>query len=160
MNLSVISGLSFGLTSGVITTLGLMVGLHAGTHSLAAVAGGIITIAIADAMSDALGMHIAQESQNRYSARDVWLATIATFATKFVVAVTFLVPIFVFELNTAVAVSVAWGLLILALLSERLARRQGVPVLGVVGEHLAVAIVVVTATHYVGHALSAVMNGP
>jgi hypothetical protein len=31
-------GLSFGLTSGVITTLGLIVGLHAGTHSRAAVA--------------------------------------------------------------------------------------------------------------------------
>ena len=33
MKHSVRTGLSFGLTSGVITTLGLMVGLHAGTHS-------------------------------------------------------------------------------------------------------------------------------
>ena len=35
------TGLSFGLTSGVITTLGLMVGLHAGTHSRAVVLGGM-----------------------------------------------------------------------------------------------------------------------
>jgi hypothetical protein len=48
-------GFSFGLTSGVITTLGLMVGLHAGTHSKSVVLGGLLTIAVADAMSDALG---------------------------------------------------------------------------------------------------------
>ena len=34
-------GFSFGLTSSVITTLVLIVGLHAGTHSRAAVLGGI-----------------------------------------------------------------------------------------------------------------------
>ncbi|MGZ8381620.1 MAG: hypothetical protein ACXW4C_08190, partial [Nitrospira sp.] len=55
MKASFKTGLSFGLTSGVITTLGLMVGLHSGTHSRTVVIGGILTIAIADAMSDALG---------------------------------------------------------------------------------------------------------
>ena len=49
------TGISFGLTSAVITTLGLMVGLNSGTHSQIVVLGGIITIAIADAFSDALG---------------------------------------------------------------------------------------------------------
>jgi len=48
------SGISFGLTSGVITTLGLMVGLQSGTQSRLAVVGGVLTIAIADALSDAL----------------------------------------------------------------------------------------------------------
>jgi len=33
MNHSVEIGFSFGLTSGIITTLGLMVGLNSGTHS-------------------------------------------------------------------------------------------------------------------------------
>ena len=32
MKESLKTGISFGLTSGVITTLGLMVGLHSGTH--------------------------------------------------------------------------------------------------------------------------------
>lgn len=47
------TGFSFGLTSGIITTLGLMVGLHSGTHSKLVVLGDILTIAIADAFSDA-----------------------------------------------------------------------------------------------------------
>ena len=49
MKASFKTGLSFGLTSGVITTLGLMVGLHSGTHSRTVVIDGILTIAIADA---------------------------------------------------------------------------------------------------------------
>jgi VIT1/CCC1 family predicted Fe2+/Mn2+ transporter len=155
MNLSVLSGVSFGLASGVITTLGLMVGLHAGTHSLSAVAGGIVTIAIADALSDALGMHVAQESQNRYTAREVWLATAVTFVTKFAVALTFLVPVFFLTLDEAVVASVAWGMILIILLSERLARRQGVSPWGVIAEHLLVAIAVVAITHYAGHAIGA-----
>ncbi|HID20408.1 MAG TPA: hypothetical protein EYP28_05685, partial [Methanophagales archaeon] len=55
-------GFSFGLTSAIITTLGLMVGLHSGTHSKLVVIGGVLTIAIADAFSDALGIHISEES--------------------------------------------------------------------------------------------------
>ena len=35
------TGMAFGLTSAVITTLGLMVGLHSGTHSRLVVLGGI-----------------------------------------------------------------------------------------------------------------------
>ncbi len=52
-------GFSFGLASGIITTLGLIVGLHSGTHSKKVVIGGILTIAIADAFSDALGIHLS-----------------------------------------------------------------------------------------------------
>ena len=56
------TGLFFGATSGVITTIGLITGLNAGTHSMAAVLGGIFVIAVADAMSDALGIHLAEEA--------------------------------------------------------------------------------------------------
>ena len=61
MKNSVRTGVSFGLTSAVITTLGLMVGLHSGTHSKMIVLSGIFTIAIADAFSDGLGIHISKE---------------------------------------------------------------------------------------------------
>jgi hypothetical protein len=39
------TGLFFGATSGVITTIGLITGLNAGTRSIAAVLGGIFVIA-------------------------------------------------------------------------------------------------------------------
>ncbi|MCW1309363.1 MAG: hypothetical protein QXP04_01585, partial [Candidatus Nanoarchaeia archaeon] len=69
-------GFSFGLVSGIITTLGLIVGLHSGTHSKLAVLGGIMTIAVADAFSDALGVHISEESEIKHSTREIWTSTI------------------------------------------------------------------------------------
>ncbi|MFO0707810.1 MAG: hypothetical protein U0412_13245 [Nitrospira sp.] len=144
------TGFSFGLTSGVITTLGLMVGLHSGTHSRAVVIGGIVTIAIADAMSDALGIHISEESKNSGPTRQIWEATIATFLAKFVIALTFVVPVLVAPLDTAVVVSILWGLVLLAVLSFFVARTQGIAPWKVIGEHLMITLCVVALAHAVG----------
>src|SRR3990172_7994534 len=121
------TGLSFGLTSGVITPLGLMVGLHSGTHSRAIVIGGILTIAIADAMSDALGIHVSEESKNRGPTMQIWEATIAIFLAKFAIAMTFVIPVGVWPLDQAIVISVIWGLLLLTALSFFVARAQAIP---------------------------------
>lgn len=144
------TGISFGLTSGVITTLGLMVGLHSGTHSRAIVIGGILTIAVADAMSDALGIHVSEESKNSAPLSQIWEATLATFAAKFVVSATFIIPVLFAPLDQAIVISVAWGLLLLTVLSFFIARAQAVAPWKVIGEHLFIALCVVTITHAVG----------
>ena len=144
------TGISFGLTSGVITTLGLMVGLHSGTHSKIVVLGGIITIAIADAFSDALGIHISEEAENIHTTKQIWCATITTFLTKFLCAMTFAVPVLLLSLSTAIVVGLIWGLSILTILSYIIARTQEEPPWKVVGEHLLIAILVITITHWVG----------
>ncbi len=143
-------GFSFGLTSGVITTLGLMVGLHAGTHSMPAVLGGILTIAVADAMSDALGIHVAEESKNHGNTREIWESTMATFAAKFVVAGTFIVPVLLMPLDLAIVASLIWGLTLLTVLSYVLARAQRVAPWKVIGEHIVIGLSVVAMTHYLG----------
>src|SRR3990172_4532519 len=150
MKSSLKTGLSFGLTSGVITTLGLMVGLHSGTHSRAVVIGGIVTIAIADAMSDALGIHVSEESKNSGPTRQIWEATLATFMAKFVIAMTFVAPIVTRPLDQANVIGVIWGLLLLAGLSFFVARAQAIPPWKVIGEHLLIALCVVVITHAVG----------
>jgi VIT1/CCC1 family predicted Fe2+/Mn2+ transporter len=144
------TGLSFGLTSGVITTLGLMVGLHSGTHSRTIVIGGILTIAIADAMSDALGIHVSEESKNSGPTMQIWEATLATFLAKFVIALTFVIPVVVRPLDQAIVISVIWGLLLLAGLSLFVARAQAIAPWKVIGEHIVIALFVVASTHYVG----------
>ncbi len=143
-------GFSFGLTSGIITTLGLMVGLSAGTHSKLVVIGGILTIAIADAFSDALGIHVSEESEGRHTHKQIWAATLATFFSKFIFALTFVIPVLAFKLNTAVFVSIAWGLLALCIFSLKMAREQGKRPWKVAAEHLAIALAVIVITHYVG----------
>lgn len=139
------------MTSGIITTLGLVVGLHSGTHSKLAVIGGILTIAVADAFSDAMGIHMSEEAEARHTAREVWESTLSTFLFKFVFAASFIAPVLLFPLPLAVTLAVVWGLLILGFFSYTLAREQGKRPLLVVGEHLIIAVAVVGASYLIGN---------
>ncbi len=144
------TGLFFGATSGVITTIGLIVGLNSGTNSVIAVLGGILVIAVADAMSDALGIHLAEEADPDTDHGHVWSATIATFVTKFVFSISFAVPLLLLPLGPAVTVSVIWGLLVIIVLSYFLARWQNESPLFIIGEHVGIAILVLVLSHYIG----------
>ena len=144
------TGLFFGATSGVITTIGLIVGLNSGTSSITAVLGGILVISVADAMSDALGIHLAEEADPNTDHAHVWAATIMTFVTKFVFSISFAVPLLLLPLTTAVAVSVVWGLLVIVILSYFLARSQKESPLYIIAEHLGIAILVLVFSHYIG----------
>ncbi len=150
MKHSVKTGFSFGLTSAIITTLGLMVGLTSGTRSELAVIGGILVIAIADAFSDALGIHISEESECKHTIKEIWESTISTFLTKFIFATTFIVPVLLFPLTTAVIVSIIWGLSLLGIFSFYLAREQKAKAWKVITEHLLIAIIVVIIANFVG----------
>jgi len=159
MMASVKKGFSFGLTSGIITTLGLIIGLHSGTHSRIVIIGGILVIAIADALSDALGIHISEEAENAHTAREVWYSTMATFFSKFIFAMTFVVPIYLLPLSTAVAVSVAWGLSLIAIFSYHIARKQNIRPYRVILEHVIIAVIVIIITHYIGDFVSIWLAG-
>jgi len=150
MKHSLKTGLGFGVTSGSITTLGLLVGLHSGTYSELAIIGGILTIAIADSCSDALGIHVSKEFEDRDSTKSVWESTIITFFTKFLIALSFVVPVLFLPLSTAVIVGVVWGLSILAGFSYFVAKQIKANPFKVVAEHLFIAIVVLLASRWVG----------
>lgn len=150
MKHSIKTGISFGLTSGIITTLGLMVGLHSGTHLKAVVIGGILTIAIADAFSDALGIHVSEESEGKHKGNEIWASTISTFLAKLIFALTFVVPVLLFQLSTAMIVSIIWGLLLLGIFSFKLAKEQKIKPWKMILEHLAIALFVIVITHYLG----------
>jgi len=147
---SIYTGLSFGLTSGTITTLGLMIGLYSGTNSRLAVLGGIFTIAIADALSDALGIHISEESENTNTKAEIWEATIATFFVKFFYALTFALPVLLLNLNLAILTSIIWGYLVLGFLSYVIAKKQKEKSWKIILEHLLIMTIVIIITYYVG----------
>lgn len=150
-------GFSFGLTSGIITTLGLMVGLHSGTRSKLAVIGGVLTIAIADAFSDALGIHISEESETKHSHREIWVSTLSTFLSKLLFASTFLVPVLLLPGSIAIIISILWGFFLLGLFSIYLAEKQALPYYKVALEHWLIAFVVVVLSHFVGDWISKIL---
>jgi len=150
MKNSLKKGLSFGLTSAVITTLGLMVGLNSSTRSKLAVISGILVIALADAFSDSLGVHISEESNKENSTRHVWEATIATFLTKAIFALSFLIPFIFFKLSTSILISIVWGVIILSVLSYKISNEEERKNFSVVFEHLLIATVVILISYYLG----------
>lgn len=150
MKHSILKGLSFGLTSGIITTLGMIVGLESGTHSKIAVLGGILTIAVADAFSDAFGIHISEESENVHTEKEIWAATISTFLAKLIFALTFVIPVIYFDLQKAIIISIVWGLFVMGIISLWIAYEQKKSAWKIIGEHWLITFVVIISTHYLG----------
>ncbi|MBL7150665.1 VIT1/CCC1 transporter family protein, partial [Candidatus Microgenomates bacterium] len=97
-------------------------------------------------------------SQNRHSSRSIWEATIATFLSKLVFALTFIAPILFFELSEAILISVVWGLSILSIFSFIIAKQQKENPWKVVIEHLVIGLVVVLITDFVGDWIAVVFN--
>ncbi len=147
---SFLRGLSFGLTSAVITTLGLLIGLYVSTNSRLAVISGIIIIAIADALSDSLGMHLSVESEGK-SNKEIWESTFSTLFSKFIFAITFIVPFLFLAMNIAVLLDLVWGFVLITAISVYLAKRENVSSLKVVFEHLFLAIITILLAQLVGY---------
>ncbi len=143
-------GFSFGLTSGIITTLGLMVGLHSSTDSKFVVIGGILTIAIADAFSESMGIHAATETENRRSKKEVWESTFSTFIFKFIFTVMFIIPVLLFDLHQAILISILIGFYFIIMLSIAIARERNIEPWKVVVEHLMISILVLFLAHCTG----------
>lgn len=152
-------GFNFGLTSGVITTLGLIVGLNSGTQLKLAVIAGIITIAVADAFSDALGIHVSQEADNSCSSRELWMATLSTFIFKFIFALTFIVPVLILPLGTSIIVSIIWGFVLITSASYLIAKQTNQKPSHVITEHLLISIAVILIANYLGLLINKVFLG-
>jgi VIT1/CCC1 family predicted Fe2+/Mn2+ transporter len=150
MKETLLKGVGFGLTSGVITTVGVIVGLHAGTHSRLAVLAGMIVLAIADALSDAIGIHVSEEAEGEHATKEIWEATLFTFSSKFAFTLSFVPLIVLLELSTAILSSVAWGLFLIVIISFYTAKYQGRNMYRAVAEHLIATVLVILVAHYVG----------
>ena len=147
------TGISFGLVSGVLTTLGLLIGLGVGTQSKEVIIGGILTIAVADALSDAFGVHLSQESTGENSKKQIWESTISTFLSKFLLALTFLIPVLIFDIKTARIIDIVWGFVVITLisfLSSILNRVEKKELISAVLEHVLLFIFTVTLSYLIG----------
>ena len=118
---------------------------------------GILIIAIADALSDSLGMHISEEASEK-SSKEVRESTLATFTAKFLVGITFVIPIITLPLQTSVMVSIVWGLILITVLSYFIAKRDKKNPLWTISEHVALMLFIILVTHNIGAWISSVFG--
>lgn len=147
-------GIGFGITSGIITTLGILVGLYSTTASKLIILVGILSVAIADAFSDALGIHISEESSTKVKHNLVWKGTFATFISKLIFAGILIIPVLIFNLNLAVLISSAMGLFILGIFSFQIAIQRKENPFKKILEHISIAILVIVITYSLGKFIS------
>jgi len=151
MKSSIKKGLGFGLTSGIITTLGLIIGLNSGTHSKSLIIGAVLIIAIADGLSDSLGIHISEEAATKkISEKNIWESTISTLFFKFIFAISFIIPIYFLNLQTAIIISIIWGLSLLTIFSYYIAKQKNINPIKPIIEHLVIATLVIITTNFIG----------
>jgi VIT1/CCC1 family predicted Fe2+/Mn2+ transporter len=154
-----ITAISFGLTSGVISSLGMIVGLNSATSSKLVVIAGIVLLSIADGLADSAGMHLSEESEveggkSKHTSKEVWLTTIFTFVSVVGIAISFVIPILLFDLGTAILIVIGWGFLLLILLNYYIAKIKNEKPLKLIVEHLLLAVAIILVADWLGTLLA------
>jgi len=65
-------------------------------------------LAIADALSDAMGIHVSEEAEMEHSTKELWETSFFTFISKLFFTLTFIIPITFLDLSTAILASIFW----------------------------------------------------
>jgi len=145
--------ISYGSTAAIVTSMALIVGLDAAGSSKATVLTALLITALADNLTDSLSIHIYQESE-RLERRDAFIGTLSNFATRFLGCLTFIALVLALPRPIAVAASLAWGLILLVLLTALLARDRGDSVASEVIKHLLAASAVLAISRGVATLLA------
>ena len=74
-----IVNLSFGSTAAIVTSMALIFGLDAATATKSTIVSGLLIVALADNLTDALSMHVYEESHGRLLPREAFFATFSNF---------------------------------------------------------------------------------
>ena len=139
---------SFGATSAIITCLAFIISLGKITNPKYTIIGSLLVIAIADNISDSLGIHIYQESDLKRT-EVVRISTFFNFITRFFVVFIFIFFILFLPLLYASALSLIWGISLLIVLSYYIAKEQKINPYKAIIEHIGIAVVVVIASNYI-----------
>jgi VIT1/CCC1 family predicted Fe2+/Mn2+ transporter len=139
----------FGGTAAIVTSTGLILGLQAAESSRQAIIGALLIVALADNLSDSLSVHVYQEAE-RLESREAFISTVANFATRLLIAATFIVLVVALPGGALPWAAATWGLLLLAGLTHLIARARGAPVGREIAKHLVIAGIVLAISRSLG----------
>jgi VIT1/CCC1 family predicted Fe2+/Mn2+ transporter len=139
----------FGATSAIITNLAIVTGMHSSTNAKTSIIGSLMVIALADNISDSLGIHIYQETED-IQKKEVWIGTFTNFFARLLVSFGFIMIVLLLPIEMAVTVSVIYGLLTLALFSYIIAKMKRLNPVAAIFEHIVIATIVIIISNYLG----------
>lgn len=111
-------GQMFGLISGSVTTIGVIVGLWQSHRDISIIISAILSIALSDSFSDGFGMYFSQRTQyNQEISINVGLKT--TFY-KIIVTLSYILPFLILDIDTAVRFNISWGCFLISYASYQI----------------------------------------
>jgi VIT1/CCC1 family predicted Fe2+/Mn2+ transporter len=144
-----LSNYIFGSAAAIITNVSLIVGLGSAEAGKGPIIGALLTIAIADNISDSLGIHLYKESEG-YGGSLPLLATVLSFTARLLVSLSFIAVVLALPIHMAIPIAIVWGLLLLTVLSYLINRSRNQNSVMEIARHLFVALIVIWLSRYAG----------
>jgi len=143
-------GIAFGIMEGTILIWGLMLGLSV-TQNRGITVIALLVTALADALANAAGLHVSQESEGHHDEKEVMKSTIYCFAATFLVMAFLAVPIILFEsYSSAIMTSSALSVIILGALGYFVAKKRKETVWKISLEYILMGVGVAIVSYALG----------
>jgi vacuolar iron transporter family protein len=139
----------FGGTAAIITNISLIVGLGSARSGKAPILGGLLTIAVADNISDSLGFHLYRETGKNDQGPTLH-STVLNFTSRLLVSASFVAIVLAFSVAWAIPIAVVWGLFLLVLLSYLITKSNNKSTGLEIAKHVLVAVVVILLSRLLG----------
>ena len=146
--------ISFGGTAAIVTSMALIAGLDAAKAGRAGLVSALLIAAVADNLTDSLSVHVYQESEC-LAQKEVFLGTITNFTTRLLVCLSFVLMVSFLPGRIAAISGLAWGMILLFVLTYFLARYRQVSTVSEVAKHLGVALIIIFVSKQIGHWIAA-----
>jgi VIT1/CCC1 family predicted Fe2+/Mn2+ transporter len=144
----------FGSSAAIITDVSLIVGLGSARTGKAPILAGLLTIAVADNISDSLGIHMYKESEG-CGERLSLLSTVLNFLSRLLISCTFVAIVLVLPMNHAILVGLVWGLLLIILISYLISRSNKDNPATEIIKHVMTAVIAIALSRYLGYVIAA-----
>ena len=132
----------------MITSLALIVSFDINNQSRLWIIGSLCVVALADNISDTLGIHIYQEGEFS-SSQKVWRATLANFITRLCVIMVFILFVVFLPPVLVAGISILYGYLIITIISYLVARKRNLAPKTTILEHIIIASLVLGLSKYI-----------
>ena len=148
--------ISFGATAAVVTSMALVTGLGAADATRPVIVSALLIAAVADNLTDALSVHVFQESEH-LDRKEVLAGTMTNFFTRLLLGLSFVLLAGWLPLAYATTAALIWGTLLLSILTYLVAHERGVNPLPEILIHLVVTVVVIAASMSIGRWINEVL---
>lgn len=149
MKLHHLKKITFGMTSAIISGIAAFGTLIANPEAKTLVITSLLVFAFADNIADTFGMHMYQDSE-MIKDRQVWMGTFFNYATRLAASLLFIAILLVFPSNIASVLGITIGFILLTVMSYLIAIRRKSSPLGMIAEHIGLALFVLILSTTLG----------